>query len=347
MEQPKLNINNPHQNSLVEILKNYRLSKSLNKLPRFFHAKTIELLDKFSSSLVYFGLGLTMGLEGLFDETLSYHNLYITLKDSTHFKQWHREVEDFFDSTTRKMQDLLEKFGAIAYCESDNAEDVREYMQYITSDVFYNSLNSHIMDKNRGYLAKNLFEVGKALQKAHGWHHKDGTGGDGIRDNFIKNPRSKSVRSSRSDVEISDLNPRRYIFSVNKLRSNSSTMDRVPKSAKEKALMSKRKKKYFDYKGRMMRYTFEGSDLAKQRKKILFQLNKKNYDMPRKNKLKIKDPFKKKSSLPDLVGVDPKKRLKKVCQRAIVTQNAFTAKSELILLNFVLEIFLFFSVFWF
>lgn len=79
----------------------------MNKLPRYFNAKVIELIDKFSSSLVYFSLSLTMGLEGIFGPSLSHHNLYITLKDSDRFKAWHRELEDVFDSLRLQIQKSL------------------------------------------------------------------------------------------------------------------------------------------------------------------------------------------------------------------------------------------------
>jgi hypothetical protein len=84
-KQPKKYSTNP-QEALDKILDSYKLCNSINKLPRYFNAKIIELIDKFSSSLVYFSLSITMSLEGLFGQSLSHHNLYITLKDLDKFK---------------------------------------------------------------------------------------------------------------------------------------------------------------------------------------------------------------------------------------------------------------------
>lgn len=41
--------------------------QAISKLPRFFHAKTIELIDKMGSNLVYFSLGMALTFQGLFD----------------------------------------------------------------------------------------------------------------------------------------------------------------------------------------------------------------------------------------------------------------------------------------
>lgn len=185
--------------ALDKILASYKLCNSINKLPRYFNAKIIELIDKFSSSLVYFSLSITMGLEGIFGPSLSHHNLYITLKDCDKFKEWHRELEDVFDDLRKKVQKGLHDFGHLVkeqvvpekpekFKTGEESEyslpesfdegrkypgdDVAEFMDHIVGRDFYHSLNGHINDKKNGALARNLFEIGKALDQAHGWHGK-------------------------------------------------------------------------------------------------------------------------------------------------------------------------------
>jgi NADH:ubiquinone oxidoreductase subunit len=288
-------------------MSSYKLSKSLNKLPRFFNAKIIELIDKFSSAIVYFALGLSMGLEGLFDETLSYHNLYITLKDSEHFKEWHREVEDYFDNMTKKMQGFLEKFGEVAFTESDNAEDVRQFMQHITSDVFYHSLNSHSMDKKRGALAQNLYEIGQALEKAHGWHRKG----------VFEKPRSKSFNSaSYSDHQI--VNLKKKPFTAKKERSSSAYGKRYPGSNGRKNRYRIARKKTGGI-GLYPSLTVDGR--SPDRKKLMFKLKSDALDSLNK---------KKKVAVFPLRNDTPKwkRRIKSSCKKARVSKAIVIAKSN-------------------
>lgn len=311
----KNNDPNAEKKSLVDIMQGYKLTNSMNKIPRFFNAKLIELLDKFASSFVYFTLGVTMSMEGLFDETLSYHNLYISLKDSDHFKSWHREVEDYFDASNRKMQELLEKLGAVVYNESGEAEDVRNFMQHITSDIFYNSLNSQFMDKSTGTLAKFLDEVNKLLQRAHGWHKKT-----------PKIQRSQSVAGS--DHDGGDLGAsimKKPSFSLKKKRGDSSGKSRErkryhPSSAKMPRVDNKLS--FLEKNKPHMRYTYD-DDLSDQRKKIMFKLKNKNYDRLRERQGK---GFMNKK--PEPVKEDDKSRLRDLCKKAKVMKNMISAKSN-------------------
>lgn len=318
---------NFQKQSLVEIMKSYKLTNSMNKIPRFFNAKLIELLDKFASSFVYFALAVSMSMEGLFDETLSYHNLYISLKDSENFKSWHREAEDYFDSSNKRMQELLEKLGAVVFNESGEAEDVRRFMQHITSDIFYNSLNSQFMDKSTGTLAKYLDEINKVLQKAHGWHKKS------------KIQRSQSVAGSEKgggDLGAS-LIDRKLSLKRKRTKSSGKMRDRItrdfnPNSAKMPRVNSKYNKNlsFMDKNKPYMRYTYD-DDLSEQRKKIMFKLKNKNYDKLREKKgkgflLKSRGSSPKKGRVSDDLV-----RLRGMCKNAKVMRNLISAKSNFFL----------------
>ena len=165
------------------LLETTNLIKMIKKLPRFFNAKVIEILDKLSASLIYFSIGLSISLDGLFDEAISTESMYVILKDSKYFKAWHREVEDTLDDLNEKLKEFLDKLASLAYKESNNSDIVKEFLGSIINPEFYNVLSGFLKDKESGRsnLSKGLVQLADVLQTDNG----DKFGTDNQRESFI------------------------------------------------------------------------------------------------------------------------------------------------------------------
>lgn len=140
--------------------------QAISKLPRFFHAKTIELIDKLGSNLVYFSLGMALSFQGLFDHDNVEQNMQMRLKDSKYFKAWHREVEDTMDDLTEKMKEFFEKLASLSYKESRNDEQVKRVMDAVAHPSFYNHLNFNMkrVGDRKNYLGSGLIEIAHVLK---------------------------------------------------------------------------------------------------------------------------------------------------------------------------------------
>ena len=140
--------------------------QAISKLPRFFHAKVIELVDKLSSNLVFFSLGMALSFQGLFDHENVSQNMQTHLKDSKYFKAWHREVEDTLDDLTEKIKEFFEKLASLSYKESRNDDQVKKIMDSIAHPSFYNHLNFNMskIGDNKNYLGSGLHEIANILK---------------------------------------------------------------------------------------------------------------------------------------------------------------------------------------
>jgi len=183
------------------------MMKLLNKIPRFFSAKSIELIDKLSSSLVSFTYGLVFSLEKVLNDPKNGSLYYVLLKDSSLFKDWHREVEDYLDSLSNSLGGKLLKFGKLAQSiASEQGKSPNVFHTISSSDYFYR-LQIELNEKYDVQLSDKLIEIGLVLKNMSGWHRHNPNirrMGKGLR----KRPTSLDASVIyQSDLEINPINP--------------------------------------------------------------------------------------------------------------------------------------------
>jgi len=140
-----------------------KIYASISKLPRFYHAKVIELVDKLSSVLAFMSIGLSYTFDSIFAPSNTNTHFQSTLKESRLFKAWHREVEDTFDDLNDKVKEFLSQIALLVYKESNEDPNLREMVRTMTDPEFEKVVYSEINHKNNEILSINLFEIGKLL----------------------------------------------------------------------------------------------------------------------------------------------------------------------------------------
>ena len=118
-------------------LQNIDIYDGINNLPRFYNAKSIELIDKLSSVLTLLSSGLSYTMGSFFKgKNGRSTNLSSTLKESKYFKAWHREVEDTFDDLSEKVKEFIKQIALLAYKESNEDQALLDIVKVVTDPMF-------------------------------------------------------------------------------------------------------------------------------------------------------------------------------------------------------------------